>query len=214
MKPWPRQLGERALLYLPLIFMGSLALGTYWLVRTAPAVQEAAGASEAPQGPDYTLQGFVMRSFDARGQLRTEVAGDKATHFPDRKTIAIDNIRIKNVNNAGRLSTASARQGVTDDAQTQVELQGQARVVREASVDAKGQTQERAEYRSEYLLAHLKDEIVSSHQPVQLLRSGGDSFTADALRYDNGSRTLQLQGRVRGTLVPRTAMAPDKTSRP
>lgn len=214
MKPWTRQLGERALLYLPLIFMGSLALGTYWLVRTTPSVQEAAGPSVAAQGPDYTLQGFVMRSFDAQGQLRTEVAGDKASHFPDRKAIAIDNIRIKNVNSAGRLSTATARQGVTDDAQTQVELQGQAMVVREAFTDAKGQTQERAEYRSEYLLAHLKNEIVSSNQPVQLLRSGGDTFTADALHYDNGSRTLQLQGRVRGTLVPRVATAPNKNTKP
>ena len=201
-------------MYLPLIFMGSLALGTYWLVRTTPPVQDAAGPSAAPQGPDYTLQGFVMRSFDAHGQLRTEVAGDKATHFPDRKAIAIDNIRIKNVNSAGRLSTATARQGVTDDAQTQVELMGQALVVREAFTDAKGQTQERAEYRSEYLLAHLKDEIVSSNQPVQLLRSGGDTFTADALHYDNTSRTLQLQGRVRGTLVPRTAPAPNKNAKP
>lgn len=210
MKPWTRQLGERALLYLPLIFMGSLALGTYWLVRTTPAVQDSAGKSEAPQGPDYTLQGFVMRSFDAQGKLRTEVAGDQATHFPDSKTIAIDNIRIQTVDSAGRRSTASARQGVTDDAQTQVELRGQARVVREASTDAKGQTQERAEYRSEYLLTHLKDEIVSSNQPVQLLRSGGDTFTADALHYDKGSRTLQLQGRVRGTLVPRTATTANK----
>lgn len=192
--------------------MGSLALGTYWLVRTSPSMQGAAGPSAPPQGPDYTLQGFVMRSFDAHGQLRTEVAGDTATHFPDKKTIAIDNIRIKNVDSAGRVSTASALQGVADDAQTQVELQGQALVVREAFTDTKGQAQERAEYRSEYLLAHLKDETVSSNQPVQLLRSGGDTFTADTLHYDNGNRTLQLQGRVRGTLVPRTTTAPNKAA--
>lgn len=209
-----RQIGERTLLYLPLIFMGCLALGTYWLVRTAPAVQESAGPGTAPPGPDYFLHDFVMRSFDAQGRLRSEVVGDKATHFPDTKSIAIDGIRIQSLDSAGRVSTATARLGVADDAQTQVELQGQARVVREAFTDAKGQTQERAEYRGEYLLAHLKNEIVSSNQPVQLLRGGGDSFTADALHYDNGSRTLQLQGRVRGTLVPRTATAPNKASQP
>lgn len=194
--------------------MGSLALGTYWLVRTTPPVQEAAGPSAVPQGPDYTLQGFVMRTFDAHGTLRSEVAGDTATHFPDKKTIAIDNIRIQNVDSVGRVSTASARQGVTDDAQTQVELLGQARVVREAFMDAKGQAQERAEYRSEYLLAHLKDEVVSSNQPVQLLRGGGDTFTADTLHYDNGSRILELRGRVRGILVPRTASALNKAEKP
>jgi lipopolysaccharide export system protein LptC len=146
--------------------------------------------------------------------LRTEVAGDKATHYPDKKTISIDNIRIKSVDMAGRVSTASALKGLTDDAQTQVELTGRAQVVREARVDAKGHSQERAEYRGEYLLAHLKDEIVSSNQPVELVRSGGDRFTADAMRYDNTARTLQLDGRVRGTLVPRSSGAPSKTGKP
>ena len=211
---WSKRIGERVLLYLPLIFMGTLALGTYWLVRTSPAIQEAGGGAQTLQGPDYFLDQFVMRSFDAKGQLRTEVAGDKATHYPDKKAIAIDNIRIKSVDTAGRISTASALKGLTDDAQTQVELTGQAQVVREAHVDAKGQAQERAEYRSEYLLAHLKDEIVSSNQPVELVRSGGDRFTADALRYDNGARTLQLDGRVRGTLVPRSNGAPSKSGKP
>jgi lipopolysaccharide export system protein LptC len=211
---WSKRIGERVLLYLPLIFMGTLALGTYWLVRTTPAIQAAVDDAQAPPGPDYFLDKFVMRSFDAKGLLRTEVAGDKATHYPDKKAIAIDNIRIKSVDTAGRISTASALKGLTDDAQTQVELTGRAQVVREAHVDAKGQSQERAEYRSEYLLAHLKDEIVSSDQPVELMRSGGDRFTADALRYDNTARTLQLDGRVRGTLVPRSSGTPSKSGKP
>lgn len=208
---WPQRIWERVLLYLPLIFMGSLALATYWLVRTAPELPQAAGDAVAPAGPDYFLQGFVMRSFDAKGQLRTEVAGDKATHWPSQKSIDIDNIRIKNTDASGRSSTATALQGQTDDAQTQVELRGQARVVREAFVDDKGQSQPRMEYRSEYLMAHLKNEIVSSNQPVELLRNGGDRFTADALHYDNAARTLQLQGRVRGTLVPRDATGKGST---
>ena len=211
---WTKRIGERALLYLPLIFMGTLALGTYWLVRTSPAIQEVGSDAPSPQGPDYFLEKFVMRSFDAQGRLRTEVAGDTAIHYPDRKAITIDNVRIKSADSAGRTSMATAQRGVTDDAQTQVELVGQARVVRDAFVDVKGQPQERAEYRSEYLLAHLKDEIVSSNQPVELVRSGGDRFTADALRYDNNARTLQLDGRVRGTLVPRSSGTPSKSGKP
>ncbi len=211
---WSKRIGERVLLYLPLIFMGTLALGTYWLVRTSPDIQDAAGEASPAQGPDYFLENFVMRSFDVHGQLRTEVAGDKATHYPDKKSVSIDNIRIKSVDSVGRVSNASALRGVTDDAQTQVELMGQARVVREAYTDTKGQQQERAEYRSEYLLAHLKDEIVSSNRPVELMRGGGDWFTADALRYDNAARTLQMDGRVRGTLVARKDSAASTSGKP
>lgn len=210
---WTQRAGERALLYLPLIFMGLLALGTYWLVRTAPAVSESGAAAPTPAGPDYFLDKFVMRSFDANGRLRTEVVGDKATHFPDKKAIAIDNIRVQRIDANGRVVFATAQQGLADDAQTQVELMGQARVVREASVDARGQPQERAEYRSEYLLARLNEETVSSHLPVELVRSGGDRFTADRLHYDQASRTLQLDGRVRGTLVPRRAGAANSAAR-
>jgi lipopolysaccharide export system protein LptC len=57
------------------------------------------------------------------------------------------------------------------------------------------------EYRGEFLHAFLTTEKVKSHKPVELLR-GQDRFTADSLDFDNVDQILQLQGRVRGTLVP------------
>ncbi|MDT8990400.1 LPS export ABC transporter periplasmic protein LptC [Curvibacter sp. APW13] len=212
---WMHRLWERVLLYLPLLFMGALALGTYWLVRTTPAPDAEAGVSgSAPAGPDYFLEGFVMRAFDASGRMRTEVTGDKATHFPDAKRIAIEQVRIRSIDSAGNTTTATANTAWTDDAQTQVELRGQARVVREGRGDAKGGASERSEYRGEYLLAHFKDETVRSDQPVELTRGNGDRFTADALHYDQRGRNLRLDGRVRGTLVPRDGSSTGKNTAP
>jgi lipopolysaccharide export system protein LptC len=49
MTPVLRQGWEKFSLYLPIILMGMLALGTWWLVRNAPApVAAAAGPQQSP----------------------------------------------------------------------------------------------------------------------------------------------------------------------
>jgi lipopolysaccharide export system protein LptC len=57
------------------------------------------------------------------------------------------------------------------------------------------------QYRSEFLHAFMNTERIKSHKPVELLR-GKDSFSADSMDFDNAAQVLQLDGRVRGTLVP------------
>ena len=42
-----------------------------------------------------------------------------------------------------------------------------------------------------------------SPQPLQLTQ-GQDQFTADSMEFDNLAQVMQLTGRVRGTLVPRS----------
>ena len=57
------------------------------------------------------------------------------------------------------------------------------------------------EYRGEFLHAFMTTEQVKSHKPVELLR-GKDRFTADSMVFDNVEQKLQLQGRVKGILLP------------
>lgn len=192
---------ERLLLYLPLAAMGSLALGTYWLVRSTPAVGEAAVAAVATHEPDYFMQGFSVRTFDAAGRIRTEVLGEKARHYPDTQWLEIDNIRIRSFDENGRLTTATAKQGLTNEDNSEVQLLGNAVVVREAEEAKRAGATPRMEYRSEFLHAFMTTEKVKSNKPVELLR-GNDRFTADNLDFDNVEQVLQLHGRVRGILVP------------
>jgi lipopolysaccharide export system protein LptC len=44
---------------------------------------------------------------------------------------------------------------------------------------------------------------------VELIR-GNDRFTADSMDYDNLDRIMNLQGRVRGVLVPEPAASAAK----
>lgn len=191
---------ERFLLYLPLAFMCLLALGSYWLVRSTPAPTTSDVPRPLRHDPDYFLEGFTLKTFDASGRIRTEVIGDKARHYPDTQWLEIDGIRIRSFDDKGRLTTARADRGLTNEDTSQVQLMGDAVVVREADAGVAG-IEPRMEFRGEFLHAFMQTEVVKSHKPVQLQR-GADHFSADSMDFDNVDQVLQLKGRVRATLEP------------
>lgn len=194
---------ERFLLSLPLMVMAVLALGTYWLVRSTPTLEPARPERARGHEPDYFMRQFSIKTYDALGRLRSEVQGKEARHYPDTSWTEIDDIRIRSFDVQGRLTTASARSGMTNDGATEVKLMGNAVVVREPQTTVGGTATPRLEYRGEFLHAFMDTEVVTSNLPVELLR-GKDRFTGNSMEFDNGAQTLQLRGRVRGTLVPTT----------
>ena len=196
-----RDIWDRFLLYVPLTVMVVLALGTYWLVQSTPVISDPVAPRTLRHEPDYFMRGFSLRNFDPAGRLRTEVLGDEARHFPDNRWLEIDGIRIRSFDEQGHLTTASAQRGLTNEDTSEIQLLGDAVVVREAHVRAQSPSTPRMEYRGEFLHAFMASEKVKSHKPVELLR-GNDRFSADALDFDNVAQVLQLNGRVRGTLVP------------
>jgi len=193
---------ERLTLYLPTILMGLMALGTYWLVRSTPSFSEPAQQEVVSQDPDFVLEKFSIKTFDKTGQLRSELFGDVARHFPDRDTVEVDRVKILNFNTAGHVTTATASKAITNSDASEVELIGNAVVVREARTDESGEVIPTMSYRSDYLHAYMDEERITSHKPVELLR-GQDRFTADSMNYSNSQQVLSLQGRVRGTLMPK-----------
>ena len=150
------------------------------------------------------MRRFSVKTFDAVGRLKSEVLGNDARHYHDTDTLEIDFVRIRSINNEGRLSTASASRALTNGDASEVQLFGDARVVREEMLDKIGQLQPRMEFRGEFLHAFMNPERVKSDQPVQLTR-GRDKFTADSMDFDNSNHVMELKGRVKGTLVPAAA---------
>lgn len=200
---WVRTTWDRLAIYLPVILMGLLALGTYWLASNTPAVL-GGSATEAPptHEPDYFMRNFSRKTFEGSGRLQSEVFGTEARHYPDTDTLEIDNPRIRAYDESGALTVATGRLAISNADGSEVQLIGNAVVTREPPP---GTGTPRMEFRGEFLHAFLDTEQVKSHKPVTLIR-GTDRFTADSLDYDNLDRVLDLRGRVRGTLVP----APNK----
>jgi lipopolysaccharide export system protein LptC len=196
-----REAWDRFLLYLPLACMAVLALGTYWMVRS----EQPAAAPTTPRAlthqPDYFMDGFAVKTFDAGGRMRSEILGEKVRHFPDNQWLEIDSIRVRSFDEKGRLTTATADHGLSNEDGSEVQLMGHAVVVREAAPDKDGKASPPMQYRGEFLHAFMNTERLKSHKPVDLQR-GSDHFTADSMDFDNVEQVLQLSGRVRGTLMP------------
>lgn len=198
---------DRATMYLPLILMAALALGTYWLVRSAPKLLEPA-AKEAPtHEPDFFMRSFVVKNFLPNGELSSELFGKEGRHYPDTDTLEVDDVRWRAISEEGLVTHGSAKRGLSNGDGSEIQLFGDAVIVRDAAKTADGKLVPRLEFRGEFLHAFLDTERVKSHKPVTLIR-GTDKFTADSLDYDSGTGVANLQGRVHGVLMPRAAPPP------
>ena len=190
---------DRVSMYLPLILMGVLALGTYWLVRSTPVFSPPEAPRAPTHDPDYFMKQFTVKTFDNAGRLKSEVSGAQARHFPDTDTLEIDNARIRSFDAHGRLTTATATRALTNADGSEVQLIGNALVVREGVTGPKAVP--RLEFKGEFRHAFMKTEQIRSDKPVALSR-GPDRFVADSMEYDNIKQVIDLRGRVKGTLTP------------
>jgi lipopolysaccharide export system protein LptC len=197
-----RRLADRLVIYLPILLMGALALGSYWLVRNAPVAQVAAADKPSNHEADYFLSKFSVKTFTPQGRLKNELFGGQARHFADTDTIEIDNVRMHNFNELGRLTTVtSANRAVSNGDNSEVQLYGKASSVREAAADANGVMQPKMEFKGDFLHTLVNEERLKSHLPV-VIRRGNSEFSADTLDYDNFARVINLQGRVKAVLQP------------
>lgn len=197
-----RRLTDQLAIYLPLLLMATLALGSYWLVRHAPMTPISANEKPLNHEADYFLSKFSVKSFTAQGRLKTEIFGGQAKHFADTDTIEIDNVRMHNFNELGRLTTiTSANRAISNGDNSEVQLYGNATSVREAAAGANGVMQPKMEFKGEFLHTFVNEERLKSHLPI-IIRRGNSEFSADTLDYDNVARVINLQGRVKAVLQP------------
>jgi len=190
---------DRLTIYLPLFLFAILALGSWWLVRSVPELMPPGIDPQLRQDPDFRLDQFTVKSFDASGRLTREISGQSATHFPATQSLHIEGVRILAENNEGTRLTAQAKKGVSREVEQQVTLSGDAIAVRQADAQSP-----RVELRGETLTAWLEEERLVSDQPVRITR-GAEVFSAQTMNFDTRSGQYELQGRVRAFLPSRQA---------
>lgn len=194
---------ERLSIYLPVIMMGILALGTYWLASNTPIFSVPEAEQAQRHEPDYFMRKFEVKTFDGSGRLKSEVFGTEARHYPDTDTLEIDKARIRSITEDGRVTVATAERALSNGDGSEVQLSGNAVVVRDAATDAAGKQIPRFVVRGEFLHVFMDTERIKSHLPVVMTR-GNDEFEGDSMDFDNLDRVMNLRGRVKGYLAPRT----------
>jgi lipopolysaccharide export system protein LptC len=198
-----RRLLDRLTIYLPLILFALLALSSWWLVRSMPELLPQSIDKQLRQDPDYRLDRFTVKSFDASGRMVREVAGATATHFPATQALHIQNIEVFAENDTGVKVRAQAQQGIFTESDNRFTLQGQARVTRTALPHSAGNPSTAPlSLQGERLTVWMNEERLLSEMPIEL-RRGNEVITAQTLNFDTRSGQYELQGRVRAVLPPR-----------
>ena len=188
-------------IYLPIVLMGLLALGTWWLVRNAPKPVEPPQQRAVSHEPDYFMRDFSIKSFDVTGRLQSEIQGDTLKHFVDTNTLEIEKARMRSVGIDGRVTVATANRALSNADASEVQLFGNAIVTREAFKQPGMKTVPPMQFRGEFLHVWPNSERVQSNQPVTLTRAA-DKFTGDAMEFDNLTQILTMRGNVKGFLMP------------
>lgn len=188
---------DRLVLSLPLLMVAVLALGSYWMVRTAPSVDTGELPRPPDDTPDYVIEGFTVQKFDANGRLNALLQGRSAQRLPDAPWIEIDKFSFLSVDAQGQVKRASADQGLSSQDNNEFQLTGNAVMVREPHPAG---DYPRLEIRSQFLHVWTNPEKVESDKPVQI-EHGKHRIRADGLQYDGTSRSLQMDGRVQATIV-------------
>jgi len=204
-----RRVWEIFSIYLPILLMGLLALGTYWLVRNAPKPAEPPQQRAVSHEPDYFMRDFSIKTFDAKGRLQSELKGDTLKHFMDTETLEVEQARMRSINLESRVTRATANKALSNADGSEVQLFGNAIVTREEFRKAGAKPVPQMQFRGEFLHVWPNEERVKSNQPVTLSR-GADKFVGDAMDFDNMTQILNMRGNVKGTLSPSPAAAQRK----
>ena len=196
-----RASAERLIAFLPVLLLGVLALGSYWLYRQAPSIKETKVAPNTNPEPDYFLKQFATRRFANSGQMKSEIYGEMAFHFPITDEMDIRSIRIKKVQESGQVLSGTSQQALSNQDASDVQLIGTAKLSQTPLPNAKVQAP--TEFSGEYLRIQSKEQKLISNRPV-LISRGKDKFSAATLHYDNKTQITDLQGSVSVVLWPPT----------
>ncbi len=79
------------------------------------------------------MRGFSVKNFLPNGDLRSEVFGKEGRHYPDTDTLEVDQVRWRSISPEGLVTHGSADRGVSNGDGTEIQLFGNAIVIRDAA---------------------------------------------------------------------------------
>jgi lipopolysaccharide export system protein LptC len=193
---------DKTSIYLPVLLMGFLALVSYWVVSVTPSAEPPTPERGVSQAPDSIMRDFAVRQFSPDGTLKSELFGQEMRRYPHNDSSVIDLAHGLQIAETGRRTTFQAQRLTTNADQSIYWFEGDVIIIREAHNTPASQDP-KIEYRGEALTLYVDKDRLESDKPVVITR-GNDRISGNRLRYDDNTTVLDVQGRVRAVLEPRT----------
>jgi lipopolysaccharide export system protein LptC len=183
--------GSGAALF-PIGLMALLAAATFWLDR-ATQVDEGRDGKHR-HDPDYIVDNFNIRRFDADGALQHSLFAQKMLHYPDDDSTEVAAPKLTYFRDPP-VHVSSDTAWIDRDGK-HVKLDGDVRIVRDA-VAGKLSTQ----ITTSVLYAVPDDDVAHTDAPVTITQ-GQTVVNGTGMETNNKTHISVLYGPVRGTIYP------------
>jgi lipopolysaccharide export system protein LptC len=181
---------DRAASLFPLAMLVLLAALTFWLNRV---IQGDNPRGPQRHDPDYWVERFEVRRFDAEGKLQHTVVADNLLHYPDDDTTIVATPHI--TYHQQPPTEIFARMAYIGKDGKEVDLVDNVRVIRHSAETGSPSTV----LETRTLKVFPDDEKGHSNDPV-VITQGKSILNGSGLDIDNRSGISVLRGRVTGTL--------------
>jgi len=174
------------------------AFGSFWLVQV---MRGDAGGPNVNVGndPDYIIDNFSFVRMSETGQPRYVISGERLTHRPADNTSVIEKPVVQNMSTEHPNMTMTADTAHVNQDQNQIDLAGNVDISRPGS-----KTTQPLRIRTEALTVLPDEEIAKTDKPIEM-KVGASVVTGVGMVANNATMQLQVGGRGRIILPPRTA---------
>ena len=181
---------------LPVFLLAMLAGLTFWL---AQMMQTSAPVQDGRQrhDPDYLIEKFTLRRFDAQGKLQHVLEARSMTHYPDNDATDLVSPKVTALGGAAPLHVSATRGTVASEGKVVVLRDGVV-IRRDAAPGALPAT-----FTTTEVTVYPDDEYLTTAAPVTLVEG---KSTVSGLGFELNNRTLNavMHSRVRATYQKET----------
>lgn len=184
-----------SLVYLPVLLMLALALGSFWLLRQTPDWSPPKEVAAPREVPEVIVSGAQIRVYDEVGALQSSLDAERLLRYQASGIAELEGLEMQSNLLSGAQVQARAVRARANADMTEVQLIGAADMWHRSADAAPAHLQ------GDFMHFFIDQERVESHLPISFNR-GRDSIVAGNVRFDQLRGTLDAAGGVKVVLDP------------
>ena len=194
-------IGHVLLRLTPLLLMGALTLGTFWLVKKNTPIEKPTLERVRLHEPDYTINDGALSALSELGASKYRILGKKVTHYDDDASIDIITPRMRLFQPEKAPVTVKSDTGHLDGDLTILDLFNNASIFRPAqAASATEPATLRMLATSSYFKVLINDDIIETDKPITLEQGMSVMNSTEGGIFNNVQQSMMLSGQVKGRI--------------